>query len=41
MKLAFVDLDYTVLVNPFWRGVFARFARHVASHAPTRPAPRR
>ena len=38
VKLAFVDLDYTVLVNPFWRGVFARFAQHVASHAPTRPA---
>jgi FMN phosphatase YigB (HAD superfamily) len=37
VKLAFVDLDHTVLVNPFWRGVFARFAQHVSSHAPTRP----
>ena len=29
MKLAFVDLDYTVLVNPFWPAVFPHFARHV------------
>jgi FMN phosphatase YigB (HAD superfamily) len=38
MKLAYVDLDYTVFVNPFWPAVFPYFARHVAAHAPSRPA---
>ncbi len=37
MKLAFVDLDYTVLVNPFWPAVFPYFARHVAERAPSQP----
>lgn len=38
MKLAFVDLDYTVIVNPFWPGVFPHFARHVGSRSPSRPS---
>jgi len=38
MKLAFVDLDYTVFVNPFWPAVFPHFARHVAGRAPSRPS---
>jgi FMN phosphatase YigB (HAD superfamily) len=33
MKLAFVDLDYTVLVNPMWPAVFPYFARHVCAGA--------
>jgi hypothetical protein len=37
MKLAFVDLDYTVLVNPMWPAVFPHFARHVASTSRLRP----
>ncbi|MDX6682602.1 MAG: putative hydrolase of the superfamily [Solirubrobacteraceae bacterium] len=37
MKLAFVDLDYTVLVNPFWPAVFPYFARHVAAQSPSLP----
>jgi FMN phosphatase YigB (HAD superfamily) len=38
MKLAFVDLDYTVLVNPFWPAVFPHFARHVGSRSPSAPS---
>ncbi len=38
MKLAFVDLDYTVLVNPFWPAVFPHYARHVAARSPSRPS---
>ena len=37
MKIAFVDLDYTVIVNPMWPAVFPRFARDVASSAAGRP----
>jgi FMN phosphatase YigB (HAD superfamily) len=40
MKVAFVDLDYTVLVNPMWPAVFPHFARHVASASPRRPIER-
>ena len=38
MKLAFVDLDYTVFVNPFWPGVFPHFARHVAARSLSQPS---
>jgi FMN phosphatase YigB (HAD superfamily) len=38
VKLAFVDLDYTVLVNPFWPAVFPHFARHVAARSPSEPS---
>jgi FMN phosphatase YigB (HAD superfamily) len=38
VKIAFVDLDYTVLVNPMWPGVFPHFARHVAAASRRRPA---
>jgi FMN phosphatase YigB (HAD superfamily) len=38
MKLAFVDLDYTVLVNPFWPAVFPHFARHVRTRSPSAPS---
>jgi FMN phosphatase YigB (HAD superfamily) len=38
VKLVFVDLDYTVLVNPFWPGVFPHFARHVAAASAARPS---
>ena len=37
MKVAFVDLDYTVLVNPMWPAVFPHFARHVGTASPRRP----
>lgn len=38
MKLAFVDLDHTVMINPFWPAVFPHFAREVAARSPARPA---
>ncbi len=40
MKLAFVDLDETVLVNPMWPAVFPHFARCVASGSARRPSER-
>lgn len=40
MRIAFVDLDYTVQVNPFWPGVFPHFARRVAAAASSRPTER-
>jgi FMN phosphatase YigB (HAD superfamily) len=38
MRLAFIDLDHTVMVNPFWPAVFPHFAQYVANRSPLRPS---
>jgi FMN phosphatase YigB (HAD superfamily)/8-oxo-dGTP pyrophosphatase MutT (NUDIX family) len=39
MKTLFVDLDHTVMLNPFHGGVFPALGRAISAAAPSRPAP--